>query len=186
MKLLHAKQKLVFALAVADHLDKTLASAFDTIIVVQPLHSFTPNLVEMVINSFIGFEIAMTKNGKIIAPKKKWVYPYSDHPSDKLQIKMMLDEKIKGRRIIGLEAKIEPGRIHQLHTHDTEYVLVYCTKGKCKVTIGKKTKVVNPHTMIFIPPNVPHRFENKFANTWEGVAFAIGNKSKIKNIWMDK
>ena len=68
----------------------------------------------------------------------KWVHPYPDHPSDELKIKFLLDEKIKGDRIIGLEAKIEPGKIHQLHMHENEYVLVYTIQGRCKVTIGKK------------------------------------------------
>ena len=33
------------------------------------------------------------------------MHPYLDHPSDKLKIRVMLDEKIKGNRIIGLEAR---------------------------------------------------------------------------------
>ena len=127
-----------------------------------------------------------SKKSKIVKLKSKWISPHeNDHPSDKLKIRLMLDEKIKGNRIIGLEARIEPGDIHQLHVHDSEYVLVYTINGKCNVTIGKKTKTVFPHTMIFIPPKVPHRFENKTSKRWEAIAFAIGNKSKIKNVWMD-
>lgn len=97
----------------------------------------------------------------------------------------MLDEKIKGHRIIGLEARIDPGKVHQLHIHKNEYVIVYTLAGKCKVTIGAKTKTVYPKTMIFIPPKVPHRFENVTSKRWEGIAFAVGSGSKIKNIWME-
>ena len=124
--------------------------------------------------------------GKILKPRSKWIHPYPDHPSDELKIRLLLDEKIKGNRIIGLEAKIDPGKIHQLHMHKNEYVLVYTIQGRCKVTIGKKTQVILPKTMIFLPPEVPHRFENHTKTKWEGIAFAIGTKSKIKNIWMDE
>ena len=124
--------------------------------------------------------------GKILKPKTKWIRPYQDHPSDKLKIRLMMDEKVKGDRIIGLQARIEPGHIHQLHIHESEYVIVYTLKGKCRVTIGTKTKSIGPKTMIFIPPKVPHRFENNTKQPWEGMAFAIGSKKEIKNIWMDE
>jgi len=126
------------------------------------------------------------EKAKIIKLKTKWIFPYKDHPSDKLKIRFMLDEKIKGAKIIALEARIEPGKIHQLHIHNDEYVIVYSIKGRCSVTIGNKTKTVLPYSLIYIPPKVPHRFENNSSKLWQGVAFAIGNKSKIKNIWLDK
>jgi quercetin dioxygenase-like cupin family protein len=126
------------------------------------------------------------KSGKFAKPKSKWIFPYKkEHPTDQLKIKLLLDEKIKGNRIVGLEAKIEPGRVHQLHIHNDEYVLVYSLKGKCHVTIGKTTKTITPKTMMFIPPKVPHRFYNKFSTPWEGIAFAIGTNKKINNIWME-
>lgn len=125
------------------------------------------------------------KKGKIIKAKSKWIHPYKDHPADKLKVRLILNEKIKGNRVVGLEARIEPGDVHQLHTHDTEYVLVYTINGRCKVTVGNETKTVHPHTMIFIPPKIPHRFENKYSKRWDAIAFAFGNKSKIKNVWMD-
>lgn len=126
------------------------------------------------------------KSWHIIKSNSKWVEPYKiEHPSDELQIKLMLNEKIKGTRIIGLRARILPGRVHRLHIHDSEFVLVYSLKGKCVVTVDTTVKTILPHTMIFIPPLVPHRFYNKFSKTWEGVAFAIGSKSKIKNLWME-
>ena len=127
------------------------------------------------------------KFGKFVQPKSKWSRPYKkEHPTDKLKIKMMLNEKIKGDRIVGLKALIEPGDVHQMHIHLNEYVLVYSLRGRCQVTVGNTTKIIVPHTMIFIPPKVPHRFYNKFLTPWEGVAFAIGAKSKINNIWMEK
>lgn len=126
------------------------------------------------------------KSGKIVKLKTRWVRPYKkEHPTDQLKIKLLLNEKIKGDRIVGLKARIEAGNIHQLHTHENEYVLVYSLKGKCLVTVGKTTKIISPDTMIFIPPKVPHRFYNKFSMSWEGIAFAIGTKSKINNIWME-
>ncbi len=126
------------------------------------------------------------KRGKFIRSTSKWTQPYKkEHPTDKLKIKSMLNEKIKGDRIVGLKALIKSGDVHQLHIHDSEYVLVYCLSGKCVVTVGNTTKTVLPHTMIFIPPKVPHRFYNKFSKPWEGVAFAIGTKSKINNVWME-
>jgi quercetin dioxygenase-like cupin family protein len=126
------------------------------------------------------------ESGKFAKPKSKWVFPYKkEHPTDQLKIKLLLDEKIKGNRIVGLEARIEPGRVHQLHIHENEYVLVYSLKGKCLVTIGKTTKTISPKTMMFIPPKVPHRFYNKFSAPWEGIAFAIGTNKKINNIWME-
>lgn len=129
----------------------------------------------------------ISKNsGKFVKPKSKWVRPYKkEHPSDKLKVKLMLNEKIKGNRIVGLKARIESGQVHQMHTHENEYVLVYSLKGKCLVTVGKTKRVIPPGIMIFIPPKVPHRFYNKFSEAWEGVAFAIGTKSTIKNIWME-
>ena len=126
------------------------------------------------------------KSGKFARPRSKWVYPYKkEHPTDKLKIKLMLNEKIKGNRIVGLRARIESGTAHQLHIHKNEYVLVYSLEGKCQVTIGTKTKVIFPHTMMFIPPKVPHRFYNKFSVPWEGIAFALGTRLKINNIWME-
>ena len=126
------------------------------------------------------------KSGKIAKSKSKWVFPYKkEHPTDQLKIKLLLDEKIEGNRIVGLEAKIEPGKVHQLHIHKNEYVLVYSLKGKCAVTIGNKTKTIPPGIMMFIPPLVPHRFYNKFSVPWEGIAFAIGTNKKINNILME-
>jgi len=126
------------------------------------------------------------KSGKFAKSKSKWIFPYKkEHPTDQLKIKLLLDERIKGNRIVGLEARIEPGHVHQLHIHKDEYVLVYSLKGKCQVTIGKTTKMILPNTMMFIPPKVPHRFYNKFSAPWEGIAFAIGTDRKINNIWME-
>jgi quercetin dioxygenase-like cupin family protein len=126
------------------------------------------------------------KSGKFLKPKSRWVNPYKkEHPTDKLKIKLILNEKIKGERIVGLKARIESGQVHQLHTHANEYVLVYSLKGRCRVTVGSTTRVVPPHTMIFIPPKVPHRFHNVSSSAWEGIAFAVGTKSKINNIWME-
>jgi quercetin dioxygenase-like cupin family protein len=128
----------------------------------------------------------MIQKSKIAKSKSKWVFPYKkEHPTDQLKIKLLLDEKIKGNRIVGLKARIESGKIHQLHIHSNEYVLVYSLKGKCLVTIGRKTKVIAPNIMMFIPPKVPHRFYNKFSTPWEGIAFAIGTSKKINNIWME-
>ena len=128
----------------------------------------------------------MRKSGKILKSKSKWIKPYPDHPSDELKIRQLLNEKIRGDKIIGLEAKIEPGKIHQLHIHENEYVIVYSIEGRCKVTVGEKTQVILPKTMIFLPPKVPHRFENHTKKRWEGIAFSIGSRSKIKNKWMDE
>jgi len=126
------------------------------------------------------------KSGKFTKSKSKWVFPYKkEHPIDQLKIKLLLDEKIKGSRIVGLEARIEPDRVHQMHIHKNEYVLVYSLKGECLVTIGKTTKTISPNKMMFIPPKVPHRFYNKFSVPWEGIAFAIGTNKKINNIWME-
>ncbi len=130
--------------------------------------------------------MALAKNGKFVRTKSKWIHPYKkEHPTDKLKIKLMLNEKIRGNRIVGLEARIEPGRTHQLHTHHDEYVLVYCIRGRCTVTVGNTTRTATPKTMIFIPPKVPHRFHNKFSEPWEGVAFAVGTNSNIKNDWLE-
>lgn len=126
------------------------------------------------------------KSGKILKPKSRWIFPYkNEHPTDQLKIKFLFNEKIKGDRIVGLKARIESGKVHQLHTHENEYVLVYSLSGKCLVTIGKTTKTILPQTMMFIPPKVPHRFYNKFSVPWEGIAFAIGTRSKINNIWLE-
>jgi quercetin dioxygenase-like cupin family protein len=126
------------------------------------------------------------KSGKFAKSKSKWIFPYKkEHPTDQLKIKLLLDEKIKGNRIVSLEARIEPGHIHQMHIHNNEYVLVYSLKGKCLVTIGKTTKTISPNVMMFIPPKIPHRFHNKFSTPWEGIAFAIGTSKKINNIWME-
>ncbi len=125
------------------------------------------------------------RNGLFVKSKTKWIHPYKDHPTDKLKIKLILNEKIKGNRIVGLEGRIEPRDTHQLHIHKNEYVLVYSIKGKCVVTVGTKTKTVLPNTMIFIPPKVLHRFYNKSSSPWECIAFAIGTKDKIDNIWME-
>jgi quercetin dioxygenase-like cupin family protein len=142
----------------------------------------------MSINAFMTNLVWMVskKSGKFFKPKSRWIDPYKkEHPTDKLKIKLILNEKIKGDRIVGLKARIESGQAHQLHIHENEYVLVYSLRGKCQVTVGTKIKTVSPHTMIFIPPKVPHRFYNRFSSAWEGIAFAIGTRSKINNIWME-
>ena len=126
------------------------------------------------------------RNGKFVRAKSKWVHPYKkEHPADKLKIKSIISERITGSRIVGLEAKIEAGQVHQMHTHRNEYVIVYCVKGKCVVTVGRTSKVATPKTLIFIPPRVPHRFHNKFPKPWYGIAFAIGTNSKIRNEWLE-
>jgi quercetin dioxygenase-like cupin family protein len=143
----------------------------------------------MAINAFVtncSQKLISKKGGRFVKPKSKWIHPYKkEHPTDKLKVKLMLNERIRGNRIVGLKARIEAGQVHQLHTHENEYVLVYSLKGKCLVTVGKSTKVILPDTLIFIPPKVPHRFYNKFSSAWESMAFAIGTKSKIRNIWME-
>lgn len=127
-----------------------------------------------------------SNKGKIIKSKSRWIYPAEDHPTDRLKIRLLLDEKIKGKRLVALEAKIDPGKVHRLHVHQDEYVIVYSIKGHCLATIGKSSSIIKPNTIIFIPPNVPHRFENNTKKVWKAVAFVIGSKSKIKNIWMEK
>ena len=119
----------------------------------------------MVINSFTGLEKLLKekfvkKTGKIVKSKGRWINLYYDHSSDKLKIRLLLDEKIKGKRIVGLEAKIKADDTHQLHLHEEEYVFVYTLFEKCKVTVGDEIKMVTPRTMIFIPPKITHRFEN--------------------------
>ncbi len=142
--------------------------------------------VRWLINAFIKNSVMVRNSGKIAKPKSRWVFPYKkEHPTDQLKIKLLLNEKIKGDRIVGLQARIESGKVHQLHIHENEYVLVYSLKGKCLVTIGGTTKTILPNTMMFIPPKVPHRFYNKFSAPWEGIAFAIGTRSKINNVWME-
>jgi len=126
------------------------------------------------------------ENGKFVKSKSRWIYPYKkEHQTDKLKIKLLLNEKITGTRIAGLEARIEPGMVHQLHTHKNEYVIVYCLSGRCAVTVGKTVKVATPKTLIFIPPGVPHRFHNKSSRPWHGIAFAVGTNKKIRNDWLE-
>jgi quercetin dioxygenase-like cupin family protein len=143
----------------------------------------------MAINAFmvnLDQRLISKKAGRFVKPKSKWIHPYKkEHPTDKLKIKLMLNERIKGNRIVCMRARIEAGQVHQLHIHENEYVLVYTLKGKCVVTVGNCTKNVLPGTMIFVPPKVPHRFYNKFSSAWEGIAFAIGTRSGIKNTWME-
>ena len=128
----------------------------------------------------------LKNNGKIAKSKSKWIKPYPEYPADQLKIKMLLDEKISGNRVIVLEAKIEPSKIHKLHIHENEYVIVYSLKGRCKVTIGDKTVNVSPKTIMYIPPKVPHRFENNTKKNWKGIAFAVGSKKNIKNLWLEE
>lgn len=131
--------------------------------------------------------MSLSKNGKFTRSRSRWQYPYkNEHPTDKLKIKMLLNEKIKGNRIVGLEARIEAGQVHKMHTHKNEFVIVYCLDGKCLVTVGSTTRTVHPRTLIFIPPRVPHRFYNKFSDPWKGIAFAIGINAKIKNDWLEE
>lgn len=126
------------------------------------------------------------QKSQIIKVSSSWFYPSKHNPRDDLKVRFLMDEKIKGNRIIGLEARIDPGKIHRLHFHDNEFVIVYSLIGKCKVTIGNSTKIIFPKTLVFIPPKVPRSFENIFRKKWEGVAFVIGKRSKIKNIWIEK
>src|SRR5574338_1693068 len=184
MQLLHVHRSglpLVFA---QDLLQMTQAFASDREIVGLVLHSLTQKLSRWLINAFIENQLEMgQKSGKILRPKSRWVRPYKkEHPTDKLKIKLLFNEKIRGDRIVGLKARIEAGDVHQLHIHKNEYVLVYSLSGKCLVTIGAVTKIISTDTMMFIPPKVPHRFYNKFSVPWEGIAFAIGSGSKIDNI----
>lgn len=97
-----------------------------------------------------------------------------------------MDEKINGDKIIYLEEKIEPGKVHQLHIHENEYVIRYSIEGRYKVTIGEITQIILSKTMIFLPPKVPHRFRNHTKKKLIRITFSIESKLKIKNIWMDK
>ena len=75
----------------------------------------------------------MRKSGKIFKSKSNWIKPYPDHLSDELKIRLLLNEKIRGDKIIGLEAKIEPGKVHQLHIHEKEHVIVYSIEGDARL-----------------------------------------------------
>jgi quercetin dioxygenase-like cupin family protein len=167
----------------------TQESAFDREAVGLVPHSFTKKVFQVPINAFIvngTWKLISKKVGKFVKAKSDWVHPYKkEHPTDKLKVKLVLNEPIKGNRIVGLKARIEAGHVHQLHIHENEYVVVYSLKGKCLVTVGSVKKTVLPNTMIFIPPKVPHRFYNKFSLPWEGLAFAIGTKNKIRNVWLE-
>ena len=77
---------------------------------------------------------------KIVTRRKRWIQPNKDHTSDQLKIRLLLEEKIIGNRIICLEVRIEPGEIHQLHLHQSEFVIVYSTKGTCRVIVGTSRK----------------------------------------------
>ena len=55
--------------------------------------------------------------------------------------------------------EIKPGGKTAFHSHDWEHE-VFVLSGKGKVRCGNEEKIVEAGYVVFIPPNVPHCFEN--------------------------
>jgi len=55
--------------------------------------------------------------------------------------------------------EIKPGGKTAFHSHDWEHE-VFVLNGKGKVRCGDEEKTIETGYVVFVPPNVPHCFEN--------------------------
>jgi len=61
--------------------------------------------------------------------------------------------------------KIEPGGKIPLHTH-WYYHEIFCIKGKGKVTVGGEEYILKENMAAYVPPEVPHSYENIGNEDW--------------------
>lgn len=72
----------------------------------------------------------------------------------------MFDQDVDGTKSFAAWLTgFEPGQALPLHTHSSEEML-FILAGRGAETVGDETREVEPHTAIYIPPGLEHRFVN--------------------------
>jgi len=61
--------------------------------------------------------------------------------------------------------KIKPGGRIPLHTH-WYYHEIYCLEGEGKVTVGGREFILKAGMVAYVPPEVPHSYENTGDKDW--------------------
>ncbi|MCR8433730.1 MAG: cupin domain-containing protein [Crenarchaeota archaeon] len=61
--------------------------------------------------------------------------------------------------------KIKPGGRIPLHTH-WYYHEIFCIQGEGKLVVGPQEFILKKDMAAFVPPNVPHSYENLGSEDW--------------------
>ena len=68
---------------------------------------------------------------------------------------------------------IEPGSKTIPHQHGQETEVMFIYKGRGTAVIGEKSYPLEPETMMFCPPGVPHQIQNTGAEVLSFVFFYV-------------
>jgi quercetin dioxygenase-like cupin family protein len=75
-------------------------------------------------------------------------------------VRVLFDRDVGGTKNFAVWLTgFEPGQALPLHKHSSEELL-FILAGRGTETVGDETREVEPHSAIYIPPGVEHRFVN--------------------------
>jgi mannose-6-phosphate isomerase-like protein (cupin superfamily) len=77
-------------------------------------------------------------------------------------LRFMIDKETSGaERFAMMVNEIMPGTVTGagVHSHDTEHAF-YILRGRGQFILGDEEYIVEPHTSVFIPGNLPHKVTN--------------------------
>src|SRR4029453_6003871 len=77
-----------------------------------------------------------------------------------LDFKVLLSTEATGGAISVLMGYIKPGEGPGDHVHFNQEEIFFIVEGTYELTVGGQTTTAGPGTIVFIPPNVVHRFKN--------------------------
>ena len=77
-----------------------------------------------------------------------------------LNMKVLLTTEATGGAIAVIMAWHKPGEGPPDHVHYSQDEMFFIVEGTYELTVGDQTSVAGPSTIVFIPRNVVHRFEN--------------------------
>ena len=77
-----------------------------------------------------------------------------------LNMKVLLSTEATGGAIAVLMAWHKPGEGPPDHVHFNQDEIFFVVEGTYELTVGNRTSLAGPSTIVFIPRNVVHRFKN--------------------------
>lgn len=77
-----------------------------------------------------------------------------------IDMRVLLSSDATGGAISVLRAWHKPGEGPPDHTHASQDEMFFVVEGTYALTIGGKSAIARPGTMVFIPRNTVHRFNN--------------------------
>jgi len=77
-----------------------------------------------------------------------------------IEMRVLLSSEATGGAISVLRAWHRPGEGPPDHAHSSQDEMFFIVEGTYALTIGGKTAIAGPGTMVFVPRNTVHRFKN--------------------------